>query len=98
MSTKCHSFLEDLIKLCSNELTQIVDDIKLKRAVNIEINSEVIHGISPAVSIIDYASSTNFDLIVINTHERKGIRRFMLGSVTEKVVQNSPCAVLVLKP
>lgn len=93
-----YSFLDDLIKLCSNELTKIVDDIKLKRAVNIEINSEVIHGISPAISIVDYASSKNFDLIVINTHGRKGIRRFMLGSVTEKVVQNSPCSVLVLKP
>ncbi|MGE5446256.1 MAG: universal stress protein [Ignavibacteriales bacterium] len=35
---------------------------------------------------------------LINTHGRKGIKRLILGSVTEKVIQGSPCAVLALKP
>jgi nucleotide-binding universal stress UspA family protein len=93
-----HSLLRDLIKFSSDKLERRVNEIKLQRGIQLEINKEVIHGISPAVSIIDYASSKNFDLIVINTHGRKGIRRFILGSVAGKVVQNSPCSVLVLKP
>ncbi|MGH7808123.1 MAG: universal stress protein [Thermodesulfobacteriota bacterium] len=93
-----YTFLEDLIKLCSEGLAKRVNEVKLKRTTHIEINSEVIHGISPAGSIVDYASSNNFDLIIMNTHGRKGIQRFILGSVTEKVVQNSPCSVLVLRP
>jgi nucleotide-binding universal stress UspA family protein len=93
-----YSFLEDLIKLCSNELAKRVNEIRLKHAVHIEINSEIVHGANPAVSIVDYASSKNIDLIVTNTHGRKGVKKFILGSVTEKVVQNSPCSVLVLKP
>lgn len=93
-----HSLLQDLIKFSSDELERRVDEIKLQRGIQLEINKEVIHGISPAISIVDYASSKNIDLIVINTHGRKGIKKFILGSVTEKVVQNSPCSVLVLKP
>ena len=93
-----YTFLEDLIKLSSEGLAKKVNEVKLKRTTHIEINSEVIHGISPAGSIVDYASSKNFDLIIMNTHGRKGIQRFILGSVTEKVVQSSPCSVLVLKP
>jgi nucleotide-binding universal stress UspA family protein len=87
-----------LIKLCSNELAKRLNEIRLKHAVHIEINSEIVHGVNPAVSIVDYASSKNIDLIVTNTHGRKGVKKFILGSVTEKVVQNSPCSVLVLKP
>jgi len=81
-----------------------VEEIKLKRAAvdkgvaRLEISTEVIHGINPAVSLVDYASSNDIDLIVINTHGRKGAKRLFLGSVTEKVIQESPCPVLAIKP
>ncbi|MGE5443360.1 MAG: universal stress protein [Ignavibacteriales bacterium] len=99
-----HSVAEDLIKLSSDKLRERVEDIKLKlgirnrEATRLEINAEVVQGISTSVAIIDYASSKGIDLIVMNTHGRKGIKRFILGSVTEKVIQESSCAVLVLKP
>lgn len=98
------SVVEDLIKLSSDKLREMVEDIKLKRgirdkeATKLEINTEVTQGISSSVAIIDYASSKGIDLIVMNTHGRKGIKRFILGSVTERVIHESPCAVLVLKP
>ncbi|MGE5443086.1 MAG: universal stress protein, partial [Ignavibacteriales bacterium] len=47
---------------------------------------------------VEYATSKNADLIVINTHGRKGIKRLILGSVAEKVIQESHCPVLALKP
>jgi len=91
--------LEDLINISSNELTKKTDRIKLSRGItDLEIKTEVIQGINTATSIVDYASRKKIDLIVINTHGRKGIKKLILGSVTEKVVQESPCAVLVLKP
>jgi nucleotide-binding universal stress UspA family protein len=93
-----YSFLEGLIKLTSETLDKKVNQVKSRRATRVQVNSEVIHGISAAGSIVDYASGKNFDLIVMHTHGRKGLQRFILGSVTEKVVQNSPCSVLVLKP
>jgi nucleotide-binding universal stress UspA family protein len=98
------SVLEYLIGLASDRLSKRVEEIRLKRAAvnegvaGLEIRTEVIHGINPAVSLVDYASSNGIDLIVINTHGRKGVRRLFLGSVTEKVIQESHCPVLAIKP
>ena len=92
------SVLEDLINNSSNKLAKRVEEIKLKRGIKLEINTEVIRGISLSTAIVDYAFNKNVDLIVINTHGRKGVKRFILGSVTEKVIQESTCAVLALKP
>lgn len=51
----------------------------------------------PTTEIIDYAKEIAADLIVLPSHGRKGISRFLLGSVTERVVRLSPCPVLVIK-
>jgi nucleotide-binding universal stress UspA family protein len=39
-----------------------------------------------------------FDLIVIGTHGRTGLRRVMLGSVAEKVIRHATCSVLAVRP
>jgi nucleotide-binding universal stress UspA family protein len=36
-------------------------------------------------------------LIVIATHGLTGVKRFLLGSVTEKVIRSTPCPVFVVK-
>lgn len=98
------SVMEVLMNDSSKELEKRIEEIKLRRGIQkkgvkqLEISTEMIQRLNPAVAIVDYASSKNIDLIVINTHRRKGVKRFILGSVTEKVVQESPCAVLTLKP
>lgn len=62
------------------------------------VATDVVHGISPAISISQYAKENDADLIVINTHGRTGIERFVLGSVTERLIPESPCSVIALKP
>jgi nucleotide-binding universal stress UspA family protein len=62
------------------------------------VATDVVHGISPALSIAQYAKENDTDLIVINTHGRKGIERLVLGSVTERLIPESPCSVIALKP
>ena len=39
----------------------------------------------------------DIDLLVISTHGRTGLRRFALGSVTEKIIRHASCPVLVVK-
>lgn len=48
-------------------------------------------------SIVDFASETNSDLIVISSHGLTGLARALLGSVTEKVARSAPCPVLTLR-
>jgi universal stress protein A len=50
----------------------------------------------PAAEIVRYAREQHCDLLVVGTHGRTGVRRLVLGSVAERVVRESPCAVLVV--
>lgn len=50
-----------------------------------------------ANEIADFAQQGQFDLIVMGTHGRTGLRHLVLGSVAEKVVRMAPCAVLTVR-
>jgi nucleotide-binding universal stress UspA family protein len=39
----------------------------------------------------------NYDLVVLGTHGRTGLKHVLLGSVAEKVVRHAPCAALVVR-
>lgn len=39
----------------------------------------------------------SFDLAIVGTHGRTGLRHIVLGSVAERVVRHAPCAVLVVR-
>jgi nucleotide-binding universal stress UspA family protein len=64
----------------------------------VAIGTRVLTGVSPALAITDFAEENGFDLIVITTHGRKGLERIILGSETEKIIRESRCPVLALKP
>lgn len=51
----------------------------------------------PGSVIVDYASDNDLDLIVMATHGRRGLDRFLLGSVTERVVRRSTVPVLTVR-
>jgi nucleotide-binding universal stress UspA family protein len=50
----------------------------------------------PPAEIVKEAKEWPADLIVIGSHGRRGIQRFLLGSVAEAVVRHAPCPVLVV--
>ena len=52
----------------------------------------------PYEEILDYAETNDIDLVVMGTHGRTGIGRYLLGSVTEKVVRLSEIPVLTIHP
>ena len=52
---------------------------------------------NPDEQILEYADAEDVDVIVMGSHGRRGLDRFLLGSVTEKVIRQSDCSVLVTK-
>ncbi len=48
-------------------------------------------------AIIDYAQQNGADLIVMSSHGRSGISRWVYGSVAEKVLRGATCATLVVR-
>lgn len=51
----------------------------------------------PAEKILETAQKMKVDLIVTGSHGRHGARKFLLGSVSSKIVDYSGCPVLVVK-
>lgn len=51
-----------------------------------------------AEKIVDYAERNAIDLIVMSTHGRTGLRRWLMGSVANKVSSVAPCPVLLVRP
>ena len=51
-----------------------------------------------ADKIVDYAEAAEIDLIIMSTHGRGGVRRFLVGSVTDKVIRSTNLPVLVIHP
>lgn len=54
------------------------------------------HG-DPGLGVTEYASQVHADLIVIPSHGYHGLKRFVLGSVAERVIRHADCPVLVLR-
>lgn len=50
----------------------------------------------PAAELIELTG--DYDLVVMATHGRSGVSRFLMGSVTERVVRGSKCSVLSVRP
>lgn len=62
----------------------------------LDVQSKLLTG-PVANEIVDLALQDQFDLIVMGTHGRTGLRHLVLGSVAEKVVRTAPCAVLTVR-
>jgi nucleotide-binding universal stress UspA family protein len=52
---------------------------------------------TPHQSILEYADEEGMDLIVMGTHGRSGLDRYLLGSVTERVVRGADTPVLTVR-
>jgi len=63
-----------------------------ERLTDVAIKRLVVEG-DPAREIVNYAAEANFDLIVMPTHGYGPFRRFLLGSVTAKVLHDAHCPV-----
>lgn len=53
---------------------------------------------SPAQAIVDYVEDNDIALVVVGTRGRRGLERFLVGSVAERVVRTSPVPVLTVPP
>jgi nucleotide-binding universal stress UspA family protein len=63
------------------------------------VKTEVLVGEgNTARKILEHARSRPADLIVMGTHGLGGFERFMLGSVTEKVLRKATCPVMTVPP
>jgi universal stress protein E len=54
-------------------------------------------GVPPDEGIVQQAIKNEVDLIIVGSHGRTGLKKLLMGSVTERVIGASPCPILVVK-
>jgi nucleotide-binding universal stress UspA family protein len=69
---------------------------KTLETLGVEYDTDVVQG-NPATTIVEYAEQYDHDVIVMPTHGREGVSRYLLGSVTEKVVRLASIPVLTTR-
>jgi nucleotide-binding universal stress UspA family protein len=88
---------EDVSESLLKEAQGIVDRTKAKLgALGLMIESGVRRG-DPRQEIVDEANDWRADLIVVGSQGRKGVQRWLLGSVAEHVVRHASCSVEVVR-
>lgn len=63
----------------------------------IRVEKEVLLG-EPYAKILETAKNDNIDIIVMSNRGFSKVKRFFVGSVTQKVISDAPCPVLVVNP
>ncbi|MEI7744427.1 MAG: universal stress protein [Chloroflexota bacterium] len=67
------------------------------RELGIEVSFLVWTG-DPGDMIVSAAEAEKVDMVLVGSHGRGAVGRLFLGSVSEHVVRNAPCPVLVVRP
>ena len=81
-------------KYVESYLSKAADSLKED---GVAVQTVVVSG-RPAEEILDYANKNQVDLIIMSTHGRSGVSRWVVGSVTDKVVRHSVAPVLTISP
>ncbi len=84
--------VEKTMESVGDNLNGMVDKLE-----TLQVKTKTVRSISPAEAIIDFAEDGEFDLIVMGTHGRTGFKRFLMGSVAERVIRHAPCPVITVK-
>jgi nucleotide-binding universal stress UspA family protein len=90
-------FVDELVKAHQDAALRYLEEIiGREECRNLRVRLAVEIGI-PAETIIDYAHREPIDLIVMATHGRSGLRRWVYGSVADKVLRGSDIPVLLVR-
>lgn len=89
---------EELVAAMGLEAREYLDaKTKEARSQGLEkVRSQVLQG-AAADEIINLARNTHGSLIAMCTHGRSGLKRWMIGSVTEKVVHHAETPILIIR-
>ncbi|MGP8079437.1 MAG: universal stress protein [Dehalococcoidales bacterium] len=86
---------DEIQQLAENYITGIT--IQFKSESGIDVHSALTYG-NAANEILEYASTNHVDLIVMTTHGRSGVSRWLFGNVADRISHHSTVPVLIVTP
>lgn len=85
---------KESIRVSKERLQKEVDAVAEARSV--EVIFDILVG-NPAECILNEQKERAVDLVIIASHGRTGLKKYLIGSVAEKVVRGATCPVLLVK-
>jgi nucleotide-binding universal stress UspA family protein len=86
---------EEFEQLRSEQLTEAAQIVaETLAALEIDAETRVVDG-NPGPTLCELASEIGADVIVMGSRGRGGLTRALLGSVSDHVVRNAPCPVMI---
>jgi nucleotide-binding universal stress UspA family protein len=82
-----------VVREAEEYLNRIEDRLKGQ---GFKVDSHVRYG-NEAEEILDHAAQKEIDFIAMTTHGRSGVKRFLLGSVAEKLLRHSPKPIFLVR-
>ena len=87
--------IEQINQILTDRCKKDLEEFEDMNDEGVKISSVIKEG-SPAKTILEVAEEEDIDLIVIGSSGKSGFDRFILGSVSDKVVNAAKCPVLVV--
>jgi nucleotide-binding universal stress UspA family protein len=84
--------VEEMMSAAQEYIEKIADGV---RSQGFKVKTIVKAG-NPVNTILEQIQEEKVDAIVISTHGRSGLSRWLFGSVTQKILQAMPCPVIVV--
>ena len=85
-----------ILETMAKETREMMEKIKAKPKKVKSLKTVIKQG-DPADEILNVAEKMKADVIITGSHGRHGAQRFLLGSVSSKIVDHAACDVLVVK-
>jgi len=82
-----------VVREAEEYLKKVEEKLKAK---GFNVDSHVRYGMD-ADEILDHAAQKEIDMVAMTTHGRSGVKRFLLGSVAEKVLRHSPKPIFLVR-
>lgn len=83
-------------RACRHAEALLERTVERLQAAGIAAQSLIGYG-DPATTICETAAACQADLVVLAPHARHGLRRWLEGSVTDRVMREAPCGVVVYR-
>lgn len=91
------TFQKEYQQLLQGRMKRIAEKMQ-EEFPELEITSNILPSAAHAPGIVDYLKESKADLVVIGSRGQTGVKRFLLGSTAERIVRESSCSVMVVKP
>ena len=87
--------LEENRRYAQSQLDRLADRLRLR---GVSVSARISTGTSTAAVLLEELEKSEYDLIAMTTHGKRGLGRLLLGSVADKVIRGASKPVLVMRP